>query len=232
MSKSKIVKQMFGVAAFAMMFGAQPVFAQQAQQADKSGSAASAKGSDAVARKDQKMMREMAQSNLAEIETGKLALSKSQNDDVKKFAQRMIDDHTTAQKELAQVAQSKGVTLPTQPDAKHQKMAKKLGSLSGDDFDRMYMEQGGVGDHKKTDRLLKSAQSDAKDPDLKALAGKTEPIVREHLTMAQQLHASAAGTKKSASTSDKRAAGAPSTSGGSTSGSSTSGSSSSGGSSK
>jgi putative membrane protein len=221
MSKSKIVKQLFGVAAFAMMFGAQPVFAQQAQQADKSGSTASAKGSDAVARKDQKMMREMAQSNLAEIETGKLALSKSQNDGVKKFAQRMIDDHTTAQKELTQVAQSKGVTLPTQPDAKHQKMAKKLSSLSGDEFDRVYMEQGGVADHKKTDRLLKSAQSDAKDPDLKALAGKTQPIVHEHLNMAQQLHASTAGAKKSAST-----ASAPSTSGGSSSGNSSSGGSS------
>lgn len=223
MLKSKIVKQMFGVAAFAMMFGAQPVLAQQAKQAEKSGTAASAKGGGTVSEKDQKMMRDMAHANLAEIEAGKLALSKSQNDEVKKFAQKMVDDHTKSQQELQQVAQSKGVTLPTEPDAKHQKMAKKLGTLSGDEFDRVYMQQGGVDDHKKTHRLVKNAQSDAKDADLKSLAGKTEPVVQEHLTMAQQLHAATRDMKKSTSTADNRAKSAPSASGGAVSGSSSSG---------
>jgi putative membrane protein len=223
MMKRKIVKQMFGVAAFAMMFGAHAVYAQQTQPAEKSGSAASAKGGDAVGKKDQKTMREMAQSNLAEIEAGKLALSKSQNDDVKKFAEKMVDDHTKSQKELEQLAQSKGVTLPTEPDSRHQKVAKKLSGLSGDDFDRVYMQQGGVEDHKKTHRLLKSAQSGAKDADLKALAQKTEPVVQEHLTMAQQLHAAKGDMNKSTSTADNRAKSAPSASGGSESGSSSAG---------
>lgn len=150
--------------------------------------ASSAAGS--VSKGDLNMMRDMAHSNIAEIETGKLAQSKSQNDEVKKFAQQMIDDHTKAQAELQKVAESKGVQLPSEPDKKHQRMAKKLQGMSGEEFDRMYMKQGGVNDHQKTLKLLQKAEKDAKDPDLKALAAKMTPTVEQHLQMAKQ-HADA-----------------------------------------
>lgn len=144
------------------------------------------KAAGSVSKGDMNMMRDMAHSNLAEIETGKLALSKSQNPEVKKFAQQMIDDHTQAQAELQKLAQSKGVNLPSKPDKKHQEMAKKMQGMSGEEFDRMYMKQVGVNDHQKTLKLLQKAQKNAKDPDLKALAGKTAPIVEQHLQMAKQ----------------------------------------------
>ncbi|KRB79233.1 hypothetical protein ASE07_05490 [Noviherbaspirillum sp. Root189] len=130
-------------------------------------------------------MRDLAEANLAEIETGKLALEKSQNDQVKTFAQKMIDDHTQSQKELEQLAQQKGVTLPTETDMKHKAAAKALSALEGDKFDKMYMNQVGVRDHKNTHQLLSKAQKNAKDPDLKTMAAKTAPIVDNHLTMAQ-----------------------------------------------
>lgn len=140
----------------------------------------------AVSKGDLKMMRDMAHSNISEIETGKLAQSKSQDAEVKKFAQQMIDDHTKAQAELQKMAESKGVTLPTEPDKKHQSMAKKMQDMSGEEFDRAYMKQGGVKDHQKTLKLLQKAQKDAKDPDLKALAAKMTPTVEQHLEMAKQ----------------------------------------------
>lgn len=161
-------------------------------------SAASATG--AVSKGDLNMMRDMAHSNISEIETGKLAQSKSQNADVKKYAQQMIDDHTKAQAELQKLADSKGVTLPTEPDKKHAAMAKKMEGMSGEEFDRMYMKQGGVNDHQKTLKLLKKAQKDAKDPDLKALAEKMTPTVDEHLKMAQQHADAGKGGKSKAST--------------------------------
>jgi putative membrane protein len=162
---------------------------KDAPSMQKDGKGASS-AAGAVSKSDLNMMRDMAHSNIAEIETGKLAQSKSQNADVKKFAQQMIDDHTKAQAELQKVAESKGVQLPSEPDKKHQAMAKKMQGMSGEEFDRMYMKQGGVNDHQKTLKLLQKTQKDAKDSELKALAAKMTPTVEQHLQMAKQ-HADA-----------------------------------------
>ena len=145
-------------------------------------------GAASLSRTDQKMVKDMAMANLAEIEAGRMAQTKSQNEQVKNFAQQMIDDHTKALGEVQQLAQAKGVALPTELDRTHKRRADKLASLSGEEFDRAYMNQSGLADHKKTHGLLKQAQSRAKDPDVKALAARTMPIVDQHLNSAQQLH--------------------------------------------
>jgi putative membrane protein len=146
-----------------------------------------------LAKSDQQMLLQLAQGNMAEIEAGKIALQKSQNTEVKAFAQQMIDDHTKGLQEVQSVAQSKGVTLPSEPDAKHKAMASKLNNLSGDAFDRTYLSQAGVADHKKTHALVQKVQSNAKDADVKALAAKLEPTVAQHLTHVTQLNASIKG---------------------------------------
>jgi putative membrane protein len=134
---------------------------------------------------DKKMMMELAQANIAEIETAKLAQRQTKNPDVLAFAKKMIEDHTQASNELAQLAQSKGVSLPDKPDSKHQAMAKKLSQLNGAKFDKQYMANAGVNDHRSALTLLKRIQTSASDPELKALAGKLQPTVELHLTMVQ-----------------------------------------------
>jgi putative membrane protein len=138
-------------------------------------------------RADERMLRDIAQANLAEIETGRIALDKSKDERVRKFAQQMVDDHTTAMKDVQQLAQTKGMTLPDGPDVKHKTVATALKALSGDTFDKQYMSQAGVGDHRNTHELLQKTQRDAKDPDLKALATKMIPVVHGHLTEAEQI---------------------------------------------
>lgn len=139
-------------------------------------------------------MVEMAQANLAEIEAARIAQSKTQNDQVRNFAQQMIDDHTRALQDLQQLAQAKGVTLPSETDRKHQKMGQKLSAMaSGQSFDRSYMAQSGVSDHKKTHSLLQRVQSRAADPDLKALAARLLPVVDQHLSSVQQLQSAMRG---------------------------------------
>ncbi len=177
---------------------------------DTSGSASKSAGGKTLSKSDENLMREIAQSNLAEIEAAKVAQDKTKNEQVKSFAQKMIDDHTQAQKDLEQLAQSKGVTLPTEPDRKHQAEIKKLGALEGDKFDKQYLSKGGVSDHRATDRLLQRAEKRAKDADLKSLASKMKPTVGQHLAMAKDAASgkstssgSSAGKSKSSSgTSD------------------------------
>ncbi|VWX59341.1 Putative membrane protein (modular protein) [Burkholderiales bacterium 8X] len=151
-----------------------------------SGSGAASTASDSkLNRADSGMLRDIAQANIAEIETGKVALEKSQSDKVKKFAQMMIDDHTKALGEVQTLAQSKGVKLPDSPDMKHKAVMVEFKALKGDTFDKQYMKQAGVGDHKNTLELLKKTQSNAKDADVKALANKMIPVVEAHLKHAQ-----------------------------------------------
>ena len=152
------------------------------------GATASGAGAMALNSSDRRMLLSMAQANMAEIEAGRMAQTKSQNEQVKNFAQQMIDDHTKALEDVRQLAQSKNVTLPTDLDRTHKAKANKLQSLSGEAFDRAYLAQAGVSDHKKHHAMLKKAQSRARDPDLKALAARTLPAVGQHLSTVQQLH--------------------------------------------
>lgn len=152
-----------------------------------------------LAKSDQQLLQQLAQGNMAEIEAGKIALQKSQNTEVKAFAQQMIDDHTKGLQEVQTVAQNKGVSLPAEPDAKHKAMASKLNGLSGDAFDRTYLSQAGVDDHKKTHALVQKVQSSAKDADVKALGAKLEPTIAQHLTHVEHLNASVKSGKSTAS---------------------------------
>jgi putative membrane protein len=200
MNKDLNIKRMAVCAALAMVFGG-----AMAQNTGTTGTAATNRDTTAnsttsasstrtgtagttgkAASGDQKMMRDIAYSNISEVAAGKLALERSQSDDVKSYAQKMIDDHTKAQQELQTLADGKGVKLPAEPDAKHKAMAKMLSSLKGDAFDKRYLKQGGLNDHENTHKLLERVQAKAKDADLQAYAAKTIAAVDQHLTLAEE----------------------------------------------
>ena len=143
---------------------------------------------------DAGILKDMAMADMAEIEGGKMAQSKGQSSEVKAFGQQMIDDHTANLNEVKALAEARGVTLPTEPDAKHKAMAAKLEKMSGTAFDKAYMKQAGVQDHKTVHAKLKAASKKAKDADVKALVDKTEPVVAQHLKSAQQMPAEKSGT--------------------------------------
>jgi putative membrane protein len=136
---------------------------------------------------DRNILKELAQANMAEVAAGHIALKRSSTQDVKAFAQQMVDDHTKGLQAVQEVAQSKNVTLPTEPDAKHKKMAAKLDKLSGAAFDKAYLANAGVSDHKAAYRKVVEAQKKAKDPDVKALAAKLQPTIDLHLQKVQVL---------------------------------------------
>ncbi|MCA1247506.1 DUF4142 domain-containing protein [Massilia sp. MS-15] len=195
MQKNQVVKKMLAVGAFAAMFSAFGVQAQTSAQSATSQSNMTGKAGVAkLSAADKKTLTDMAIANMAEVETGKLALSKSQNAEVKTFAQQMVDDHGKALTEVQALAQTKGVTLPTELDAKHKAISAKLEKLSGEAFDREYMKTVGVTDHKQTHSKLQQGAKSAKDPDVKALATKMMPTVEQHLKAAQQMSSHKSGT--------------------------------------
>lgn len=133
---------------------------------------------------DRKFMEKAAQGGIAEVKLGELAMQKAQSDDVKKFGQRMVDDHSKANDQLKQVASTKGVTLPTETDKSSQREYDKLSKMSGAQFDREYMDHM-VSDHKKDVSEFQKEAKSAKDADVKQFASSTLPVLQQHLQLAQ-----------------------------------------------
>jgi putative membrane protein len=149
---------------------------------EQSAGASSSKLND----RDTTMFKQIAESHLAEISAGKLAEEKASSNEVKSFAKKMVDDHTKALDDLKQLAQSKGVTLPTEANSQHMAAEKRLRALSGAKFDQQYMQQAGDRAHKDTHRLLQRAASRAEDTDLKNYASKAAGTVETHQQMAKE----------------------------------------------
>jgi putative membrane protein len=139
-----------------------------------------------VSKGDMRSMQKMAQSDMAEVAAGKVAAEKASSPEVKKYGQHMVDEHSKMLEEGNKLAQAKGMKPPAVPDKKHQNALKKLQGLSGEDFDRQYVQQM-VKDHQDALKLVEKAAKDAKDPDLKAHAEKGAPVIKEHLAEAQKL---------------------------------------------
>jgi putative membrane protein len=156
----------------------------QNRQGQDATNQAGGRSTTAVASADRRFMTEAAEAGLAEVSLGRLALERASNPEVKQFAQRMIDDHTNANNELMQIAQAKGVTLPTQPAAKHRSMMTKMEKLSGEAFDREYM-RAQLKDHDKVTKMFERQSQRGLDADAKAFAAKQLPVLHEHHQMAE-----------------------------------------------
>ena len=77
---------------------------------------------------------------MAEVELSGLALDKATNLDIKSFAQRMIDDHGAAARNLKSVVSGQPIEWPVQLDDKHRKIADELAKKQGANFDRDYVK--------------------------------------------------------------------------------------------
>ena len=162
-----------------------------------------ASAADKMASGDAKFMKQVAQDGKAEVEVGKLAAEKGASDAVKKFGERMATDHAKAGEELAKLAQDKGVTLPTDVDAKHKRLHDKLAKLSGADFDREYMKAM-ANDHDSEVKKFQRESKSAKDPDLRSWISKTLPTLEEHKQQAHQVRASVTGKDRNVSASPRQ----------------------------
>ena len=143
---------------------------------------------------DKTFVEKAAVGGLAEVEMGKMAQQKGSSDQVKQFGSRMVEDHSKANDELKKIASSKGITLPTDLDAKHKSKMDKMQKLSGAQFDRAYMDDM-VADHKQDVAEFKKEANSGKDSDIKAFAAKTLPTLEDHLKMAQSTESAVKANK-------------------------------------
>lgn len=131
-------------------------------------------------------VKKAASSSLMEIELGKMASERAQNQGVKDFGAMMVKDHTKATEELKEAAKSGGAQVPEKMTEEHQKHVAKFKDLKGEQFDREYMALM-VTSHEKGVAMFTSASKMATTPAIKNFATKTLPTLQAHLDHAKKL---------------------------------------------
>jgi putative membrane protein len=159
---------------------AKPDQQAQAQQGNQSGQKGQYKA------QDYQFMAKAARIDQGEAQLGKLAENKGSIAEVRDFAGDMIKDHTKVNKGLKELAQQKGATLPNQLSPKQHSELQKLQGLSGKQFDKTYA-QDMVKGHTKAVNEFANASKHCSDPDLRAWAQTTLPLLQEHLRMAKNM---------------------------------------------
>jgi putative membrane protein len=136
---------------------------------------------------DQKFLTEAAAGGMFEVEVGKLAAEKATDPGVKSFAQMLVDDHSTANDKLRQIATGHNVALPASlPDDKKKEL-DQLSKLSGANFDKQFIKIVGQKDHHHDIAAFEKASSSAQSPDVKDFATNTLPTLKKHLAAAEKL---------------------------------------------
>jgi putative membrane protein len=143
-------------------------------------------GMASLSANDREFVMDAAMGGLMEVQLGRWAAQKGTSEAVKEFGKRMVDDHSQANTELMTLATSKGITLPTALDEKHQKEVAKITAMSGAGFDRAYSKKM-LSDHKKDVSDFEKQSTRGTDPDIKAFAAKTLPTLQEHLQLVRTL---------------------------------------------
>jgi len=132
-------------------------------------------------------MKKAAEAGHAEVQAARLALSKTSNAQVKKFAQMLVDDHTKANAQLEQIRQRQRRETATEPSLMHKSKLQLMKMADGKDFDERFTEDMGVDAHRETIEMFREEIANGRDPQVKAFAQQALPKLERHLEMAQQL---------------------------------------------
>ncbi|MDF0729519.1 DUF4142 domain-containing protein [Pseudomonas entomophila] len=126
-----------------------------------------------------------AEAGIAEVVTGNLAQEKSQNAEIKTFAQQMVTDHTKTNQQLGDIARKLDISVPDEA-ALTDKVKKMILEWREESFDKSYVNNQ-VDAHEKAVALFKKEAASSDKPELKAFASEKLPTLEHHLEQAKAL---------------------------------------------
>ena len=151
-----------------------------------------------------------ATAGMFEIQSSEIVKDRLQNAALRRFAERMIKDHTKANHELQQLVSSgkvEGVSaLPNKLDAQQSAEIDQLHSAAASRVDRLYRDMQ-LTAHEEAVLLFRNEATTGDDPDLKSWAGQTLPVLEEHLSMIRSIQEPQTAMRPSASSSTLSRAG-------------------------
>ena len=166
---------------------------------------------------DRNFARAATAGGLSEVEIGRVAEHEGESPAVREFGQRMVNDHSQANTELAKLAAVANIPLPNSPDSEHRRMGEELSTVHGAAFDRSYIA-GQIIDHQQTAQLFEYEANTGQDEQLKDFASRLLPDLMQHLAMAQDINARLTGAAEPESAMSPAAGAQPPHPGGATDG--------------
>ena len=135
---------------------------------------------------DREFVIQALSSDMAEVKMGEYGAKHARNADVRAFAQRMVEDHSKNRDALLERARDLKVAVVEGLEKDHRDKMARLSKLEGSEFDREFMRCM-VEDHEKAVRLYEKWSRDASDENVRNLAKRALPIIKDHLARARQL---------------------------------------------
>ncbi len=157
------------------------------------GAGARAEAVEPLSGPDTQFLAAAIREGMAEVEISKTAAQKASSPEVKKFAERMVKDHSAANERLMALAEKHKIeaegtygTPPLETPEGEKAERRDLSKLSGQEFDRAYASDA-VEDHERAVNLFREAAKNSQDKEVSELAAAMLPALEEHLRMAQAL---------------------------------------------
>lgn len=140
---------------------------------------------------EQHFLDQLAKGSQGEVQISQMVESKTNNPQVKEFAQRMVHDHTVLDSQVKQLLAKHAMPMPQPMTAEQKQQDNKLKNLSGQQLDRAYMTAQ-VKDHEqdvqKVSQQAKAAnQLKPPDPGVAELSQEALPVLQEHLDLAKKV---------------------------------------------
>jgi len=172
------------------------------QMAASDTTATTDQNANATAPAAQDFVQTAATANKFEIDSSKLALDHAQNEDVKNFAQRMIDDHTKAGDDLKAAVKdaNAGIDVPDELDQAHKDQLDKL-QAANTDFDRQYVDMQ-VKAHDDAVNLFQGYADSGDNDKIKQFAANTLPTLKDHQKMIRDISDKLGSSANTAMTTD------------------------------
>jgi len=124
-----------------------------------------------------------------EIKSGQLMLKHTNNDYIRNYAQRIVNDHKLAEQKLRQAASEAGAgaqVFPDSLDAEHNQMMEKLQMASYENLDAEFIKQQ-MGAHQTAVEIYEDYARFGDNPNLRQYAMDMLPALREHKAMLNEL---------------------------------------------
>lgn len=146
---------------------------------------------------DKIFVKKALEGSMAEVQLGQLALQKSNDEQVKQFAQQMVDDHTKLIDDMKPLAEKMGVAVPSSPSKMEMKTMDKLKTLNGDAFDQAYIKDM-VKDHKADSAEFNHEAGATQNAELRQTVENGDKVIEMHLQHIEQIAKSKSGTSSKA----------------------------------
>lgn len=126
-------------------------------------------------------------SDLYEIESSRIALTRAARPDVREMARMLVADHTRSSGQVMAAALADGLRPPPpRMEPRHRAMIRQLQRARGPGFDRLYLSQQ-VPAHREALALHRNYSRAGRGDDLRRAAAAIAPVVEGHLAHARRL---------------------------------------------